>query len=158
MSSPPTNNQSTRLTSDRRRLSNNEISPANNSLNPRRIQTGLPGIRRTVYDGALRVNSDAYDVLSGTVRDVHANVVVAAVKKPRATYQDLQELRQVHQYMLTRRLAASPPTGPDKNGQEMDRQVTFQPTAGSNFGRKQEEVCRRCDSRRALLTAHYPRP
>eukprot|EP00986_Skeletonema_menzelii_P014257 scaffold9210_cov80-Skeletonema_menzelii.AAC.10 len=79
MSSPPTNNQSTRLTSDRRRLSNNEISPTNNSLNPRRIQTGLPGIRRTVYDGALRVNSDAYDVLSGTVHDVHANVVVAAV-------------------------------------------------------------------------------
>jgi hypothetical protein len=89
------------------------------------------------------------------------SVVVAAVKKPRATYQDLQELRQVHQYMLTRKLAASPPTGPDKNGQEMDRQVTFQPTAGSNFGRKQEEVCRRYDSRRALLTAHYtlnPKP
>ena len=77
MTSSPTN-KSTRLTSDRRR----QTTPANNnSLNPRRIQTGLPGIRRTVYDGALRVNSDAYDVLSGVVRDVHANVTasVAAV-------------------------------------------------------------------------------
>jgi len=49
--------------SDRRRL-------PSDGLNPRRIQTGLPGIRRTVYDGALRVNSDARDVLCATLRDV----------------------------------------------------------------------------------------
>ena len=51
--------------SDRRRL-------PSDGLNPRRIQTGLPGIRRTVYDGALRVNSDAADVLFETVTDVVA--------------------------------------------------------------------------------------
>ena len=78
MSTKPTSSTSstTRQTSDRRRH-DDEI-PTNNSLNPRRIQTGLPGIRRTVYDGALRVNSDAYDVLSCAVRDVFDNTTAAA--------------------------------------------------------------------------------
>eukprot|EP00577_Skeletonema_sp_RCC1716_P025600 CAMPEP_0113394462 /NCGR_PEP_ID=MMETSP0013_2-20120614/12520_1 /TAXON_ID=2843 ORGANISM="Skeletonema costatum, Strain 1716" /NCGR_SAMPLE_ID=MMETSP0013_2 /ASSEMBLY_ACC=CAM_ASM_000158 /LENGTH=183 /DNA_ID=CAMNT_0000278301 /DNA_START=8 /DNA_END=556 /DNA_ORIENTATION=- /assembly_acc=CAM_ASM_000158 len=67
---------STRQTSDRRRHDESGTNN-NNHLNPRRIQTGLPGIRRTVYDGALRVNSDAYDVLSLTVRDVHTNTTAA---------------------------------------------------------------------------------
>eukprot|EP00984_Skeletonema_dohrnii_P002247 scaffold786_cov91-Skeletonema_dohrnii-CCMP3373.AAC.5 len=75
MSAPTAASSSTRQTSDRRR--HDESGTNNNNLNPRRIQTGLPGIRRTVYDGALRVNSDAYDVLSLTVRDVHNNTTAA---------------------------------------------------------------------------------
>eukprot|EP00984_Skeletonema_dohrnii_P026970 scaffold16402_cov86-Skeletonema_dohrnii-CCMP3373.AAC.3 len=73
--STPLHISSTRQTSDRRR--HDESGTTNNNLNPRRIQTGLPGIRRTVYDGALRVNSDAYDVLSLTVRDVFSNTTAA---------------------------------------------------------------------------------
>jgi hypothetical protein len=76
MSAPTaSSSSSTRQTSDRRR--HDESSTNNNNLNPRRIQTGLHGIRRTVYDGALRVNSDAYDVLSLTVRNVHTNTTAA---------------------------------------------------------------------------------
>jgi len=75
MSAPTAASSSTRQTSDRRR--HDESGTTTNNLNPRRIQTGLPGIRRTVYDGALRVNSDAYDVLSLTVRDVHTNTTAA---------------------------------------------------------------------------------
>jgi len=76
MSAPTaSSSSSTRQTSDRRR--HDESSTNNNNLNPRRIQTGLPGIRRTVYDGALRVNSDAYDVLSLTVRNVFSNTTAA---------------------------------------------------------------------------------
>eukprot|EP00985_Skeletonema_marinoi_P000012 scaffold8_cov142-Skeletonema_marinoi.AAC.5 len=76
MSAPTaSSSSSTRQTSDRRR--HDESGTTTNNLNPRRIQTGLPGIRRTVYDGALRVNSDAYDVLSLTVRDVHTNTTAA---------------------------------------------------------------------------------
>ena len=59
---------SSRQTSDRRRCT-----PSDGLLNPRRIQTGLPGIRRTVYDGALRVNLDAYEVLLSTVAAVANN-------------------------------------------------------------------------------------
>eukprot|EP00573_Skeletonema_grethae_P008366 CAMPEP_0201694922 /NCGR_PEP_ID=MMETSP0578-20130828/7028_1 /ASSEMBLY_ACC=CAM_ASM_000663 /TAXON_ID=267565 /ORGANISM="Skeletonema grethea, Strain CCMP 1804" /LENGTH=179 /DNA_ID=CAMNT_0048180675 /DNA_START=1 /DNA_END=536 /DNA_ORIENTATION=+ len=79
MSNKPTSS-STRQTSDRRRHDESTTTSSTSkypTLNPRRIQTGLPGIRRTVYDGALRVNSDAYDVLSCAVRDVFDNTFSA---------------------------------------------------------------------------------
>lgn len=43
-------------------------------MNPRRIQTGLYGIRgepirRTVYDGALRIDGDAYRIVRNALAD-----------------------------------------------------------------------------------------
>lgn len=59
---------SSRLTSDRRSLRGTDV------MNPRRIQTGLYGIRgepirRTVYDGALRIDGDAYRIVRNALAD-----------------------------------------------------------------------------------------
>jgi len=59
---------SSRLTSDRRSLRGTDV------MNPRRIQTGSYGIRgeairRTVYDGALRIDGDAYQIVRNALAD-----------------------------------------------------------------------------------------
>eukprot|EP00804_Cyclotella_cryptica_P011665 CCRYP_019688-RB/>CCRYP_019688-RB protein AED:0.29 eAED:0.29 QI:590/1/1/1/1/1/4/570/502 len=59
---------SSRSTSDRRSLRGTDV------MNPRRIQTGSYGIRgeairRTVYDGALRIDDDAYQIVRNALAD-----------------------------------------------------------------------------------------
>ena len=62
-----------RSTSERRRLFNGHQGGIGD-MNPRRILTGIYGsrgesVRRTVYDGALRVNDDAYHVVREALAD-----------------------------------------------------------------------------------------
>lgn len=69
-----------RITSDRRR---GVGVVGGGGMNPRRIQTGIIGsrgesVRRTVYDGALRVSDDAYRI----VRDALADFVLASGDQP----------------------------------------------------------------------------
>jgi hypothetical protein len=61
-------NPTARIVSDRRTIKGNDL------IGARRIQTGLKGargeiIRRTVYDGALRVDADAYKIVQNALTE-----------------------------------------------------------------------------------------